>query len=86
VTEEDKCNIATYVAYVAEWLGYPSPSVSKSKDYDRLDIDIYDWSDEDIDRFVDSLAQLLGRKGWPVDVWLDTCDDRNVHVAYKEEE
>lgn len=86
MTEEDKCDIATYVADVAEWLGHPSPSVSKSKDYDRVDIDISDWLYEDRERFVDILAQRLGKKGWPVDVWLGSCDDINAHVAYKEEE
>jgi hypothetical protein len=50
-----------------------------------VDIDISNWLYEDRERFVDILAQRLGKKGWLVDVWLGSCDDINAHVAYKEE-
>lgn len=76
--------VARYAADVAERLGFAQPELIESQKYDRIDIDVADWTLEDQHAFADLMAQSMGHKGYAVDVWVDR--DGLVCVSDKEEE
>lgn len=54
--------------------------VMLSKAYDRVDVDASKLDSTAAGNLVDALAQSLGRKGYPWDVWM-AMNDRMIHVA-----
>lgn len=84
MAECDMAVVARYAADAAEMLGFAQPELQESQQYDRIDIDVADWTLEDQYSFADLMAQSMGRKGYAVDVWVDR--DGLVCVCDKEVE
>lgn len=79
MTFEDMRVVETHVADLRAGLE-PKLPVMLSTEYDRVDIDARKLDGRTAGDLADALAQSLGRKGYPWDVWVAT-DGRMVHVA-----